>query len=182
MEWTTYSFHGPPAKVRPPVTDKSRPTSGRPKASAATSTADGKHEYRSMCARSSRPTPARANAQLPAAAMAGELAKSWRSVRNGTSWASPAPWRKTQRSRGTPKASACSAEHMSSAPAWSTVAFELISLVYGKATIRLSGLGVPMASAVRGVRMAANSLCRAIWLQRAHSALATATCSSRLRP
>ena len=52
----------------------------------------------------------------------------------------------TQRSRGTPRASARSAEQRITAALCSTALFEFIRFVYGKPIILLSALGVRISS------------------------------------
>ena len=54
----------------------------------------------------------------------------------------------TQRSRGTPSASARSTEHRITAAPCSTALLEFSRFVYGKPIIRLSGDGVRISSAV----------------------------------
>src|SRR5581483_8906025 len=97
---------------------------------------------------------------------------------NWTSTPSPAPCRNTHRSRGTPAAVAASAEHSSSAAAWSTLLFEFINFVYGKQIRRFSLVGVAISDGEYARRIAASSLPTAIVLMRDHRRDATATCSA----
>ena len=84
----------------------------------------------------------------PASRMAGDPARVGRLDTNGVSWASAPAHGNTQRSRGTPSASARSAEHRITAAPCSTALFEFMSLGYGQPTRRLSGPKVRISSAV----------------------------------
>ena len=95
---------------------------------------------------------------------------------------SAAAWAKTQRSRGTPSAVAVSAAISSTAPAWSTFHCEHSRFVYGVASMRLPGPGVPIASASYPVRSHASSLAAATAAKRAHSSATRACCSTGDRP
>ncbi len=100
----------------------------------------------------------------------------------GCSWQSVPEWGNTQRSRGTPNASARAALHMMSAAAMSTSLLEFIDFVYGKPIIRLRSVGVRISSAVIAVRSHACGLFAATSEKRDHSSLATTCCSSTVRP
>ena len=123
-----------------------------------------------MYAISSIPTPACENAAAALAASAGERSRRSRSIVNQWSWAPADAATKTQRSRGTPAASAASADITTSAAPWSTWRFAVISFVYGCAIGRLRSLGVAIASASAPSRTHACSLPAATSAKRAQIA------------
>ncbi len=86
---------------------------------------------------------------------------------------------KTQRSRGTPAASAAPTEHNSSAVPWSRSQFEFMTLVYGKPTMRLSSVAERISSAVIGVGDQAWGLATATALNPAQSSAMRSRCRSR---
>src|SRR3954453_14430669 len=96
-----------------------------------------------------------------AAAMAGERPSSRRCETNDVSADSVPPCTNTQRSRGTPKRDAASAEQRISAAAWSRSQLEHIAFVYGNATIRLAADGSRISAAVIGLRVHAYGLATA---------------------
>ena len=79
-----------------------------------------------MMPMSSMPSPASSSTRRPASSMAGVFQKWWRWEMNACSCASLPDWGNTQRSRGTPRASAFAAEQMMSAADMSTSLFEFI--------------------------------------------------------
>jgi hypothetical protein len=79
--------------------------------------------------------------------MAGEDTKSRRSDMERSLPSVPA-CTNTQRSFGTPRAAARSAEQTMTADDMSTSGFDTMRLVYGNPTSRLSGVGVVISSAV----------------------------------
>ena len=110
-------------------------------------------------------------ARAPAVAdrMAGDDARSWRAPRWTASRSNPHPRRYTRRSSGTPHASAVARVTSRLAAAMSTSMKAVIRLVYGVATIRLSGAGRASSPAVRAVLNQASGVAAATRVSRAIS-------------
>src|SRR5439155_23131685 len=104
----------------------------------------------------------------PARRIAGDETKSARDDTHQWSWASAPANGNTQRSRGTPAASAAPAEQTISAAAWSVWMLAFISFGYGKPIMRLSSVTVRISSAVRASGNHAYGLPAATALKRAH--------------
>src|ERR1700735_1354009 len=126
--------------------------------------------------------PASARADRPARRAAGEEWKSARCERYQWSTASEPARGNTHRSRGTPAASAAAAEHMISAPPWSTRLFPVSNLGYGNETIRLFSPMVMMSSAEHESVIQAWGLPAATWENRDHRRPMSCSCSARDRP
>src|SRR3954447_6305982 len=104
----------------------------------------------------------------PHARSMGDVARSGRSATMGA-LASEHAYGNTHWSSGTPKARARSTVHITMPAAWSTCSLDIMSLVYGKPTMRLAGEGFTIWSAVYGVRSHAYGLLTATSLNLTHS-------------
>ncbi len=124
---------------------------------------------------------AASNRARPAAAMAGDRPGSGRATGKRTSVASAPAQMKTARS-ATPAATAVASEQTIKAAPWSEPRKALIRLVYGSATMRLSGDGVAMASAVRASGNQAYGLAAATSVNGANSSPMTRRWAAASRP
>ncbi len=88
----------------------------------------------------------------------------------------------TRRSSGTPARSAASVEHSTNAAAWSTFHCEQCHLVYGAASIGLSGDGCSRNSVLTGSRRHASGFAAATRLNAAHSSAVACAFSATVSP
>ena len=142
-----------------------------PSDAAPSCTAAGKHEYRSMMAMSSMPTPASSRARRPPSSIAGVRANVSRWDTNLCSWQSVPDCGNTQRSSAMPNRRAASTEHMMIAAPMSTSLFEFIDFGYGQSDHPVrSRVTVVISSGDLASRIHAYSLPAATWLRSDHSA------------
>ncbi len=111
-------------------------------------TGAGKHEYRSMVARSRAVMPATSRACLAASTAAGLADRSARSI-SARSRRSAWPCRNTQRSAGTPRRRAAATDMSSTAAPWLTFSRATMYRVYGSAMGRFAAVGVTSSAALR---------------------------------